>query len=226
MPGRINNGSIFRIFIYSNLIFFVQVQEESEKNQNGFFLSMILVSPFFYFYKGGLLGTYIYLYIPIVIYILLSSNGLVQKVLFTLACLTLLLAVLVEYYHPEIAVQARHKEFQFLDVLINISFNILLIALVIYFLKKRYIQEKKWTRHIIEQCKRNSGLQGSKENKDINLLSIREREVYQLIVKGNSNKEIANALYVSTGTIKNHITSIYKKLKVNNRIEFLNKVDS
>jgi DNA-binding CsgD family transcriptional regulator len=186
----------------------------------------MLVSPFFYFYKGGLLGTYIYLYIPIVIYILLSGKGGIQKFLFLLACLTLLLAVLTEYYYPEIVMPGRHKKFQFLDILIHVFFDILLIASVIYFLKKRYTQEKKRARYIIGQYKRNKGLQGNRESKDINLLSIREREVYQLIVKGNSNKEIANALYVSTGTIKNHITSIYKKLKVNSRIEFLNKIDS
>ncbi len=189
-------------------------------------MSVILVSPIFYFYKGGIFGTYIYLYIPVVIYTLLGGNGLVQKILFALACLIFILAILVEYFHPEIVVQAGRKEFHFLDVLINIFFNILLFALVIYFLKKEYTQEKKRVQHIIGQYKRNNGLKGNRESKDINLLSIREREVYQLIVKGNSNKEIANALYVSTGTIKNHITSIYKKLKVNNRIEFLNKIDS
>lgn len=187
---------------------------------------MILVSPFFYFYKGGLFGSYIYLYIPIVLYILLSGNGPVQKVLFVLACLTLLLVVLVEYYHPEIVVPARNKELQFFDVLINIFFDVLLIVFIIYFYKEKYLQKKIRTQHIIKQYKKNKNSQKNKHSKDVNLLSLREREVYQLIVKGNSNKEIADTLYVSTGTVKNHITSIYKKLKVNNRTEFFNKIDS
>ncbi len=48
-------------------------------------------------------------------------------------------------------------------------------------------------------------------------LSGREIEILDYIARGNSNKEIAKSLGISDQTVKNHITSILKKLSVNDR---------
>lgn len=48
-------------------------------------------------------------------------------------------------------------------------------------------------------------------------LSTREVEILEHIAKGNSNKEIAKLLDISDQTVKNHITSILRKLEVNDR---------
>jgi DNA-binding NarL/FixJ family response regulator len=48
-------------------------------------------------------------------------------------------------------------------------------------------------------------------------LSSREIEILAYIADGNSNKEIAKSLKISDQTVKNHITSILKKLSVNDR---------
>lgn len=48
-------------------------------------------------------------------------------------------------------------------------------------------------------------------------LSSREVEILDYISRGNSNKEIAKSLKISDQTVKNHITSILKKLSVNDR---------
>jgi DNA-binding NarL/FixJ family response regulator len=48
-------------------------------------------------------------------------------------------------------------------------------------------------------------------------LSSREVEILDYIARGNSNKEIAKSLRISDQTVKNHITSILKKLSVNDR---------
>jgi DNA-binding NarL/FixJ family response regulator len=50
-------------------------------------------------------------------------------------------------------------------------------------------------------------------------LSAREIEVLDSIARGNSNKEIARALKISDQTVKNHITSILRKLAVNDRTQ-------
>lgn len=50
-------------------------------------------------------------------------------------------------------------------------------------------------------------------------LSNREIEVLDLIAHGKSNKEIARALGISDQTVKNHITSILRKLAVNDRTQ-------
>lgn len=48
-------------------------------------------------------------------------------------------------------------------------------------------------------------------------LTDREKEVLKLIAKGHSNKEISKDLYISEGTVKNYISSIYDKIGVNER---------
>ncbi len=50
-------------------------------------------------------------------------------------------------------------------------------------------------------------------------LSEREIEVLEKIAAGNSNKEIADALGISTQTVKNHISSILRKLSLNDRTQ-------
>lgn len=48
-------------------------------------------------------------------------------------------------------------------------------------------------------------------------LTDREKDVLQLVGKGMSNKEIARKLYISEGTVKNYISSLYSKLELNDR---------
>jgi DNA-binding NarL/FixJ family response regulator len=50
-------------------------------------------------------------------------------------------------------------------------------------------------------------------------VSEREIDVLKLMAKGKSNKEIGSALFISGGTVKSHVKSIFAKLKVNNRAE-------
>jgi DNA-binding NarL/FixJ family response regulator len=51
----------------------------------------------------------------------------------------------------------------------------------------------------------------------VKLLSRREREVYELMVKGYSNDEISGMLFISKQTVKNHISSIFSKIGVHRR---------
>ncbi|MDG9711411.1 helix-turn-helix transcriptional regulator [Streptomyces sp. DH10] len=50
-------------------------------------------------------------------------------------------------------------------------------------------------------------------------LSSREREVAQLVGKGRTNREIADALFVSTKTVEYHLRNIFNKLDLRNRRE-------
>lgn len=55
--------------------------------------------------------------------------------------------------------------------------------------------------------------------KKIESLTNREYEVLTLIAEGLNNKEIADKLFISEKTVKNHVSSIFKKLDVNDRIQ-------
>jgi DNA-binding NarL/FixJ family response regulator len=50
-------------------------------------------------------------------------------------------------------------------------------------------------------------------------LSERERQILKLVSSGASNKEIANALIITEGTVKNHLTNILGKLGVRDRTQ-------
>jgi EAL domain-containing protein (putative c-di-GMP-specific phosphodiesterase class I)/DNA-binding CsgD family transcriptional regulator len=55
-------------------------------------------------------------------------------------------------------------------------------------------------------------------------ISSRELEVFKLIINGLNNKEISEQLFISEHTVKNHITRIFQKLHVNDRLQAMAKV--
>jgi DNA-binding NarL/FixJ family response regulator len=50
-------------------------------------------------------------------------------------------------------------------------------------------------------------------------LSVREVEVLDCVAQGYSNKEIAEALFITEQTVKNHMTSVLRKLEVSDRVQ-------
>ena len=50
-------------------------------------------------------------------------------------------------------------------------------------------------------------------------LSAREREVLALVAEGQTNKAIADALYVSPNTVKTHVSSLLHKLQADTRVQ-------
>ncbi len=54
-------------------------------------------------------------------------------------------------------------------------------------------------------------------------LTTREAETLQLLAAGHSNKSIAKRLGVSPETVKDHLSSVYRKLEVNDRLSAVGK---
>lgn len=59
------------------------------------------------------------------------------------------------------------------------------------------------------------------EAEKISSLTNREREVIALIGEGIKNREIAGRLFISETTVRHHLTSIFAKLGVTDRVELL-----
>ena len=68
-------------------------------------------------------------------------------------------------------------------------------------------EPSRWVEEMDEEIKEKFSLTG------------REKELLVLLLKGKSNKEISDLLYVSTETVKTHLQNIYRKLGVKNRME-------
>ena len=63
------------------------------------------------------------------------------------------------------------------------------------------------------------GIQERHSDPRTELLTEREIEICLLIAEGKNNKEIASALYLSEGTVKNHITRVLIKLDLRDRTQ-------
>ncbi|WP_409525866.1 response regulator transcription factor [Nitrincola sp. MINF-07-Sa-05] len=68
-----------------------------------------------------------------------------------------------------------------------------------------------------------SGLLSDQEKPscDLSALTDREKEVATAVVKGGSNKEIANELDITERTVKAHLSSVFEKLGVRDRMHLL-----
>ncbi|HAK39474.1 two-component response regulator [Streptococcus infantarius subsp. infantarius] len=89
-----------------------------------------------------------------------------------------------------------------------------------YVLKDRSTSELMSTIHTVLAGKKEYSpeLMESMISQD-NPLSPQEKRILQLISLGKSNQDIADTLYLSNGTVRNYISSIFNKLSANNRVE-------
>ena len=64
-----------------------------------------------------------------------------------------------------------------------------------------------------------SGGSGSGKPRERSPLSTREREIVALVAQGYKNKEMAEKMFISEQTVKNHLHNIFDKLGVSDRLE-------
>ncbi|NLJ97825.1 MAG: response regulator transcription factor [Tissierellia bacterium] len=80
-----------------------------------------------------------------------------------------------------------------------------------------YIQPS--IKSILSDRRTNIDKESNEELLKVKSLTNREYEVLTLIAEGLNNRKIAERLYISEKTVKNHVSSIFKKLEVNDRIQ-------
>jgi DNA-binding NarL/FixJ family response regulator len=84
---------------------------------------------------------------------------------------------------------------------------------------RTFVCETELIRHILTRL--TQWARYSEEARDGHQLSEREVEVLQLVVAGASNKEIAQELFLSEGTVKAHVSHIMAKLQVERRTDLV-----
>ncbi|AYL93819.1 response regulator [Mucilaginibacter celer] len=54
-------------------------------------------------------------------------------------------------------------------------------------------------------------------------LTNREIQISNLLIKGDTYKQIAHGLFISPDTVRQHIKNIYRKLQINSRVQLINE---
>lgn len=89
----------------------------------------------------------------------------------------------------------------------NLAFDVIKIILSISFIKRLSLQPV---------------------TKSLNLddynLTARQNEILLCLLEGDSNKEIAEKLFITEGTVKTHIYNIFRKTEVSNRSQLISKI--
>ena len=75
------------------------------------------------------------------------------------------------------------------------------------------------TRILVEEYVTEMRRRGVEDSYD--LLSLREKEIMQLLVSGKSNREISDMLHLSISTVETHRNNIFQKLGVHNLPELI-----
>ncbi len=86
------------------------------------------------------------------------------------------------------------------------------------------VLDQKVMARLAELMAGNSGASGKQENVSYDIseeLTGREKEICALMVDGLTNKQIADRLYISEGTVKNYISNIYDKTGIHDRVKLI-----
>ena len=85
-----------------------------------------------------------------------------------------------------------------------------------------YLEKQSFDRSNFKRLVREA-LQAGQTTSELGQLTMREREVYNLLAKGMTNKEIADTLVITNNTVKRHLKAIFEKLDVHTRAAAISK---
>jgi len=100
----------------------------------------------------------------------------------------------------------------------NTSVSDLIKAIQVVFGGEFWVQRKLVTQFINGNFAADDEADDRQENR-LASLTPREQDVLRSLVKGSTNKEIANELFISEKTVKSHLNQVFKKMNVSRRLE-------
>lgn len=124
-----------------------------------------------------------------------------------------------------IAISIRGSDGKIRFVLHDYPILIFLMVVVSSFLVAIYFQiNSRRIANLSNQIREQSKIKSEGIEALLEELSERQKEVYDLIISGRTNKEIMTALFIEQSTLKSHINQIYKKLNIKSRGELKSKI--
>ena len=126
-----------------------------------------------------------------------------------------------------IAISIRSSDGEINFILHNYPILIFLMVAVSSFLVVIYFQmNRKKITSLSNQIREQSKIKSEGAHALLHELTERQREVYDLIILGKTNKEIMSELFIEQSTLKSHINQIYKKLNIKSRSELKSNVNT
>jgi len=101
------------------------------------------------------------------------------------------------------------------------SFEVLAKAIERIYAGEMWLDRSMTAALIEELSRRREANKTNPEAAKIETLTEREREVIAAVGEGLKNKEIGERLFISDITVRHHLTSIYSKLEVSDRLELI-----
>lgn len=124
-----------------------------------------------------------------------------------------------------IAISIRSNDGKINFVLHKYPTLIFLMVVISSFLVAIYfIINKRKISSLSDEIKEHSKIRSEGFDVQLNELTERQREVYDLIISGKTNKEIMSELFIEQSTLKSHINQIYGKLNIKSRSELKSKL--
>lgn len=117
-----------------------------------------------------------------------------------------------------LTISFRFKNFQAVWLWSNFTYVAVLLVIVLIVIALVWIQiEKNKTGKLIDQIKIETEAGRQKTENQFEELSERQKQVFNLIKAGRSNKEIMKELSIELSTLKTHINKLYKTLGIDSR---------
>jgi DNA-binding CsgD family transcriptional regulator len=117
-----------------------------------------------------------------------------------------------------LTVSFRFTNFQTVWLWSNYSYFAVILVILLIVLALVWIQiEKNKTNNLIELIKNEIDSKKSNTESRVEDLSVRQKQVFDLIINGKSNKEIMDELSIELSTLKSHINKLYKTMGIDSR---------
>lgn len=204
------------------LYYYSRFKKQFSWTSSSFFLLVLCSYLFIGIKNGGVTGGIAPIYIAVLTFMLFITEGRKRIILLLIWVFSISSLFLVEYYRPNIITYYSNSKQKYIDIYLSYFSGILMVAFVVITVKKLYKKEQLNVEELIQRYRTSGDELKQIISHKMMLLSVREREICKLLLQGQSNKEIAENLFITEGTVKSHLNKIYKKLEASNRVEVIN----